>query len=180
MTEYQANSLSYLNFDITKGEEKIGNLSYRKWYPFDATFEIAGNHSFTVETKGKWNTIIEVKDDDDEYFKLDLNWNGDIVIQAMRKDFQPDRNESSQSHDAPKQAYLFKSKGFFQDKFIFIDQEGSELLTMKPVMKWKKLHYQYHIQTSEDFESLEQRELLLFIALISANYYMWTVVSSMG
>ena len=158
MTEYQAKSNNSLSFDVTKDDKLIGKLSYKSWFKFNAVIEIANNTNYQVEPKGFWGTTIELKDGEKVLLKFKMNWNGEIVVQTYFNDFE--------------KGYIFKHRGVFKESFILIDQEGIELLVMKPHLRWNKMNYEYQITTSDTFETFSNKEVLLMTSLHCANYYM--------
>lgn len=157
MAEYQAKSNNSLSFDLTQGDQLIGKLSYKNWFTFKALIEMVNNINYQVESKGLWGTTIELKDNDKVILKFKMNWNGEIVIQTYSSDIE--------------EGYIFRHKGFFKESFILADQEGIELLIMKPNFKWNKMNYEYQITTSNDFEFFSNKEVLLMSSLHCANYY---------
>ena len=158
MTSYLAKSTNYSSFDVTKDEQLIGKLSYQSWFKFNAAVEMTNGSTYQVEPKGFWGTTIELKDKEKVLLKFKMNWNGAIVIQTFFNGFE--------------KSYAFKHKGFLKDSFILTDQEGDELLVMKPHIKWFKMNYEYQVTASGSFEIIPQKEILLMIALHCANYYM--------
>lgn len=164
MAEYQANSTSQLNFDITKGDVLIGKLIYKSWFKFNATIELANNKSYEIEPKGFWGTTIEVKESDNVLMKFKMNWKGEILIQLISNHIE--------------KGFLFKHRGIFKESFLLADDQASELLVMKPHIKWNKMNYQYTLTTSDSFESFDAKELLLIASLHCANYYMAIMTTS--
>ena len=158
MTEYLAKSNNSLSFDVTKDDKLIGKLTYQSWFKFNAEIEMANHSIYQVEPKGFWGTTIECKDGEKVLLKFKMNWNGAIVIQTFFND-----NEKG---------YVFKHRGIFKDSFILTDQEGMELLVMKPHLKWFKPNYEYQVTASGSFEILPHKEILLMISVHCANYYM--------
>jgi hypothetical protein len=158
MTEYQAKSINALSFDVTKDDKLVGSLSYNSWFKFNAEIVIANNSNYQVEPKGFWGTTVELRDGEKVLLKFQMNWNGEIVVQTYFNDFE--------------KGYTFKHRGFFKESFVLIDQEGIELLVMKPQLKWSKMNYEYQITTSDTFETLSYKEILLMNSLHCANYYM--------
>jgi hypothetical protein len=158
MTEYQAKSNSSLSFDLTKDDNLIGSLTYKGWFKFNAVMEIVNHATYQVEPKGFWGTTIELKDNEKVLLKFSMNWSGEIVLQTYFNDAE--------------KGYVFKHRGFFKESFILIDQEGTELFVMKPLMKWSKMKYEYQVTTSELFETFSNKEVLLLTSLHCANYYM--------
>jgi len=165
MAEYQAKSSNSLSFELTKGGQPAGKLSYKSWFKFNALIEISGNISYQVEPKGFWGTTIELKDNEKVLLKFKMNWNGEIVIETYFNDLS--------------KGYTFRHKGIFKESYTLADQEGVELLVMKPDIKWTKLLYEYQITTSDNFESLPGKEILLMISLHCANYYVSMMTGGM-
>ena len=158
MTEYKAQSKGLLSFDLTRNEKFIGRLSYKNWYSFKASIELADNSTYQIEEKGFWGTTIELKHNEKLLLNFKMNWNGEIVVQTYFNDFE--------------KGYIFKQRGVFKESFTLIDQEGIELLVMKPHLKWNKMNYEYQITTSDTFETFSNKEILLMNSLHCANYYM--------
>lgn len=90
--------------------------------------------------------------------KFNMNWKGEIVVQTF--------------FDYTELGYIFKHRGFFKDSFVLNNQEGSELLVMKPNFKWSKMNYEYAITTDDAFEGLANKEIILMILVHCSNYYM--------
>ncbi len=162
MAEYQAKSNNSLCFDLTEGDKLIGKLSYKSWFKFDASMEMANDVTYQVESKGFWGTTIEVTQNEKAALKFQMNWNGEIVIQTHSDDIE--------------KGYIFKHRGFFKESFTLANQDGIELLVMKPHLKWSRMSYEYEITTSDDFELFPDKEVLLMTSLHCANYY----ISMMG
>ena len=158
MTEYYAKSTNSLSFDVTKEDQLIGKLIYKNWFKFNATMEIANDAIYQVEPKGFWGTTVEVKDKEKVLLDFQLNWNGDIVIQTYFNDTN--------------KGYIFKYRGFFKDSYILTNQDKVELLVFKPHFKWNKLNYEYQITTSDMFDGIPEKEILLMNSLHCANYFM--------
>ena len=75
--------------------------------------------------------------------------------------------------------YTFSHKVFFRESFVLTDEKGSELLMMKPSIQWRSLIYEYQMTTSEILETFDEKNILLFISLHCANYYM-SMMMGMG
>lgn len=157
MAEYYAKSNNSLSFEVMDDDQPLGKLTYSSWFSFNAEIETL-DHTYQVEPKGFWGTTIELKDNDKVLLKFRMNWNGEIVMQTY--------------FDEIKSGYLFKHRGIFKDSFVLADQHGTELFVMKPHLKWDTLNYEYQITTSESFDVLSNKEILLLNSLHCANYYM--------
>jgi hypothetical protein len=166
MTEYQAKLNNAVSFDLTKDDRLIGKLSYKSWFGFTATMEIANRSTCQVEPKGFWGTTIELKDGENVLLTFKMNWNGAIVVQTKFRGIDKD--------------YIFKHRGVFKESFILTDHDGIELLVMKPHLKWSKMNYEYIITTSDSFDVFPDKEILLLTSLHCANYYMSMMMASIG
>ncbi|MEG0928791.1 MULTISPECIES: hypothetical protein [Chryseobacterium] len=158
MAEYYAKSNKSLNFEVTKDDKLIGKLSYKNWFKFNAIIDIADHQSYQVEPKGFWGTTIELKEDEKVLLKFRMNWNGEIIVQTY--------------FDGLKESYVFKHRGIFKESFVLTDKIGSELLIMKPSLKWNLMDYEYQIISSDIFETFSNKEILMMVSLHCANYYM--------
>ena len=158
MSEYNAKSNNALSFEVTKDEKLIGKLSYNSWFKFNAVIDLADYSHYVIEPKGFWGTTIELKYHDRVLLKFRMNWNGEIVIQTHFNDC--------------KKSYAFKHRGIFKESFVLVDEEGSEYVVMKPNFKWNNPDYEYQIATSEAFEEIPDKEIILITSLHCANYYM--------
>lgn len=165
MAEYKAKSIKSLNFELIRDENLIGKLSYKSWFRFDALVVMTNNKSYEVAPKGFWGTTIELKDQDKVLLKFSLHWNGEIVIQTYFNEIEKD--------------YILKHRGLFKDSFVLTDREKTELLVMKPHIKWTSMNYEYELSSAEHFESVPEKELLLMISIHCANYYMTMMMGTM-
>ena len=165
MSIYQTKADSLLSFDMTKEGRSIGKLEYKRWFRYNAVITTS-NSSYQLEPKGFWGTRIELKDGEKTLMKLSMNWKGEIAVQTYFNDREED--------------YNLKHRGVFKESFILTNEEGTELLVMKPHLKWTKLNYDYQISTSDAFEASANKELLLMASLYGANYYMSSIMSSIG
>ncbi|GAB3341613.1 hypothetical protein GCM10027299_55960 [Larkinella ripae] len=158
MADYQAKSTNALSFELTQDDEMIGKLTYKNWFQFTAAIDLANHSTYQMIPKGFWGSTIELKGGDTVLLKFFMNWNGSITLQTYFNDHQ--------------QEYSFKHRGVFKESFLLIDQDATELLVMKPHVKWINLNYEYQIQTSDVFASLPRKEILLLTCVHCANYYM--------
>ncbi len=158
MAVYQAKSGNTLSFDVTKDDRLIGKLSYKSWFKFNAVIEIANDLNYRVEPKGFWGTTVELRDGEKVLLEFKMSWNGAIVVQTF--------------FNGVEKGYIFKHRGIFKESFVLADEEGIELLVMKPHLKWNKMNYEYQITTSDAFDTFSNNEILLMSSLHCANYYM--------
>lgn len=164
MTEYKVKSSNSLVFELRNNETLVGTLTYASWFRFSAELETL-HSKYQIEPKGFWGTTIELKEGEKILLKFRMNWNGEIVIQIYFNEI--------------KSGYIFKHRGIFKESFVLADQNGIELLVMKPDLKWHTMHYEYQITTSDIFDTFFEKEILLMISLHCANYYMSMMMAGM-
>lgn len=164
MAVYQAKSNTSLLFSVSKDEQNIGQLSYKNWFSFKAAITTDPHSTYQVEPKGFWGTTIELKDGETVLLKFKMNWNGEIVIQTF--------------FDNKEKGYVLKHRGIFKESFLLKDQDGTEVLVLKPSLKWNLMKYEYEITSSDVFERLTHKELLLLTTIHCANYYMSMILSA--
>lgn len=87
-----------------------------------------------------------------------MNWNGNIVVRSHFKGIAKD--------------YIFRHKSFFRESFVLTDHEGTELLMMKPQIKWRQMNYEFQITTTDVFGTNVNKNILLMNSLLCANYYL--------
>lgn len=163
MADYQAKSTDSLSFDLIGRDGLIGNLFYKNWFSFSASMKTADKLTYQVEPRGFWSTTIEIKQEDNPLLTFAINWKGYIAMQTHFHGVTTN--------------YLFNHRGVFKESFVLADHDGAELLTMTPDLKWRTLNYDFQITTSERFESLASKELLLLACLHCVNYYMSMIAS---
>lgn len=159
--EYNAISQN-TSFEIKAGSQILGKLTYGNWFKFNAEMEIAGE-KYDVEPKGFWKKNIEIKNDAEIIADIKMNWDGDLII----------RMKSS----GKEEKFVLKHSGFIKEKFILTNDQNEDLLIFKASYRWIDMIYNYHITSSENFEAIPDKTLLLFITLYAANYFMWISAS---
>ena len=163
MGQYKANSTDSRNFSLTLENSKIGELKYSEWYSFKAEIQLADNSNYQLEPKGFWDSTIELKKAEKTLLEFKMGWKG-ILIKTNFND-----NEKN---------YLLKLKGLLSSKFILIDAEENEILAVETAFKWRKLNYDYNIETSTEFDNMENKELMLLTILHCINYYLTVIVAA--
>lgn len=162
MRQYKAKSTNSQNFRLTFENKTIGELIYKKWYSFNAEILLSDGAKYQLEPKGFWDSEIELKDETKTLLQFKMGWNG-IIIKTF--------------FDNQKDTYLLKLNGLLRSKFVLIDTEKNELIVAETDFKWKKLNYDYNIQTTKNFDNFDKKELLLLTILHGINYYMSIIAS---
>jgi hypothetical protein len=154
MGHYKANSTNSREFSLTMNNNIIGELKYAKWYSFKADILLADNSIYQLEPKGFWDSKIELKKDDNVLLYFEMGWKG-IVIHF---------NDSDKK-------YLLRLKSLWSSNYILIDTDEKELLAIETDFKWSKLNFDFNIETSNEFDNFENKEVLLLTTLHCINYY---------
>lgn len=155
MGHYKSNSTNSGIFSLTKDDVKVGELKYSNWYSFKAEILLADNSLYQIEPKGFWDSRIELQKDGKTLLYFEMGWKGITIKTQFR---------------GAEKKYLLTLKGLFSSKYILVDTEEKELLTVDTELKWTKLNLDVNIHTSEEFDNLENKELLLFTVLHCINY----------
>jgi hypothetical protein len=147
MGHYKANSTNSQNFRLTFENQTIGELIYKKWYSFNAEILLSDGAKYQLEPKGFWDSEIELKD------------------------------ETKTLLEFKEDTYLLKLNGLLSSKFVLIDSDKNELIVAETDFKWKKLNFDYNIETTQNFDNFDKKELLLLTILHGINYYMSIIAS---
>lgn len=156
MANYIANSTNSLTFYLNSDNEKIGELIYKKWYASNAEIKLTNGDTFQMKPKGIWNSKFELKDGEKTILEFKLGWSGILI-----KTFFNDNEES----------YLLRMKGFPSYKFTLTDIEKRELLVAVMDIKLNNLNYKYTINTTDEFESIANKDIIALSLLHCINYY---------
>jgi hypothetical protein len=162
MGHYKANSTNSQNFRLTFENQTIGELIYKKWYSFNAEILLSDGAKYQLEPKGFWDSEIELKDETKTLLEFKMGWKG-IIIKTF--------------FDNKEDTYLLKLNGLLSSKFVLIDSDKNELIVAETDFKWKKLNYDYNIETTQNFDNFDKKELLLLTILHGINYYMSIIAS---
>lgn len=158
MKEYKVKSEDTKHFSLTLDYQEIGRLIYKKWFSFKAEMILMGARTYQIEPKGFWGTTIELKQHDNVLLNFKMDWNGNIIIHTR--------------FDETERDYVLKHKGILKSAYILLSKEKEELLAIQPDFKWSKFNYDYTISTTDEFENLRGKEILLLSTIHCVNYYM--------
>jgi hypothetical protein len=156
MTKYKAISTNSIDFNLITNNVNIGRLKYEKWYSFKAEMFLADNSHYRLEPIGFWNSKIELQKEGEKLLEFEMGWKG-IVITTLFKGIE--------------KKYLLGLKGLLSSEFVLIDTNERALLSVDADFKWTNLNYDFHIETSKEFDDFENKELLLLTILHCINYY---------
>lgn len=158
MREYKVAAEDSKHFSLKTDNREIGRLTYKKWYSYKAEITLAGNAIFQVGTKGFWGTTIELKQHGKVLLSFNMNWNGNLILHTRFDDTERD--------------FIFKQKGIWKSAYVLLDNTKQQLLIIQPHFKWNRFSYDYTITTTDSFDALSFKELLLLTMVHCANYHM--------
>ena len=163
MGQYQVNSSNSRNFDLTKDNIHLGELSYPKWYTFNAEIILADLSRYQLVPQGRWDATIQLKQDHKTLMDFKMGWKGIIL---------------SNITDGNRDEYLLTLKSLLSSKYVLMDANGKELLGIELELKWNQSHFDYHILTVDEFDNFYHPELFLLTTIHAVNYYLTVVIGS--
>ncbi len=150
--EYLIKAIDSKNYVLEQNQNVLGKLIYDSAFSCDkATVQIKDESIFRIENESNWSSDYIVKKGEQKLFKTKLNWSSELIISTLNQD---NSNE-----------YKLKAKGFWGDKHVLLDQTQNELFVVQSEYKWKKFNYEYSFKSTEAFQTIPYKEVLLFSVL---------------
>ncbi|MGH2664222.1 hypothetical protein [Flavobacterium sp.] len=150
--EYIIKPVNSKIYVLEQNQNELGRFIYDNVFSCNkATVQITNGPVFRIENISAWRSDFIVKENEKSIFKSRFDWNSDITFSTLEQENNKD--------------YILKAKGFWSDTHSLLDQDKSELLEIKPAYKWKNFSCEYHIKSSEAFQTINHKELLLFSIL---------------
>lgn len=156
MADYTILANGTRDFQLLQADKTLGALHYTEWFSFKAVIALANGSTFQIAPRGFWGTTIEVKDQEAVLLNFKMNWGGTILIKLK----------------ATSKAYVFNLKSLLKNTYVLQDKDERELLLVQPSFKWNTLNCNYTLTSTDEFESLDYKELLLLTTVHCANYSM--------
>ncbi|WP_373331029.1 hypothetical protein [Salmonirosea aquatica] len=135
-------------------------MKYTTWYSFKAEIQLADYSTYQLEPKGFWDQKIELRREEETLLEFKMGWKG-IVIET--------------NFNGREKNYLLKLKGLLSSRFILIDSEENEVLAVDTDFKWSKLNFEYNIETTIEFDTVKNKDLMLLTILHCINYYLTVI-----
>lgn len=156
MATYKVNATDSKNFVLKKDGVYAGELKYKKWFSFKAEITLADFMKYQLIPKGVWESEIELQKEGVCLLTFKMGWKGIII----KTDF-----------DGSKKEYLLKLKGLFSSRYLLLDIEDNELMSIDVTFKWQKFNFDYTVETSNDFEKFHNKELFILAVAHCINYH---------
>lgn len=147
---FDIKSLGSKKIGLYKSQKQLGVLAYDSSFSKDCgTIEINNAPISIFKNKGFLNSEIQIVRGNQIMFSIFLQLAGNLEIRSEYNN----------------KKYWLKSKDFWKETKVLVDENGKELVTLSKKINWSKLNYDYSFQTTDDFELLPEKELFL-LALI--------------
>lgn len=164
MNSYKITANQLGQYQISRQDQIIGEWIYPKWYAKQSEIRHKDGRVWQVKPKSFWGNATEIFDAGGSLAEFKMRWNGSMEIQIFK----------------PEQTYrfYFKLKGFWKTSYLLLDEHLHELCQLYPDMKWNRTHYDFSIETSEEFEQLDAKEIILFAMIACADYHLKSISSA--
>ncbi len=155
MAEYTVNSKNATNAIVNSDGEALANLKYNKWLSFRSEITMANQSTLLVDPQGMWETEFDLRSTEGTLLTFYVNWDLNFVIKAKIDNVDQ----------------RFRVKMNNMGNYVLLDENKNELLSIKHDYSWRKWTSGFKITTTDDFEALSQKDILLLTALHCVNYH---------
>lgn len=164
MNQYKISALEPGKYQVLHQNQIIGHWIYPKWYARQSEIKLSDGRIWQVKPKSFWGNTTEIFDTKGTLAQFRMRWNGSMEIEIFN--LQKTRT------------FYFKQKGFWKTSYALLDAQQQELCAIHPDIKWNRTHYDLHIETSDEFEQLESKEIILFTMIACADYHIKSISSA--
>jgi hypothetical protein len=145
----KATILDAKNIAFTEGNERLGTLTYPKRMSAQAFIQVENGSTYEIKPLDFWKSKFEILENGKAIIAFNKKWTGRVLIDVAR-----------QGH---RQSYLFQSKGFFDYRYVLMDNDKREMAVLRTKFVWKGFRYNFDLQISE---SLKRREECLILGIL--------------
>jgi hypothetical protein len=160
MREYNVNSEKGRRYRAFEGEREIGLLSNAKWYSSNAEVDFSDLRKLQIISKGVLNSKMIVKQNDKQIAEYKMTWNKGIAIDSEYGNF------------------MLQAKGIFKSGFVLVNEQNELLLTIDYSFVWKSFANNFTIKTTESFEKIIDKDVIVMIVLAATNYYLTIIAAA--
>ncbi|GAB3238339.1 hypothetical protein GCM10027346_30820 [Hymenobacter seoulensis] len=165
MANYQVTNKGTRDFTLLAHDEVRGTLHYTEWFSLKAVLTLPDGANFRIGPKGVWGTTVELTDQQEKVLlNFKMNWSGTIIIKSKLNS----------------RVFLFKQKSLLKNTFVLLDKDEKELMVVSPSFQWNSLKPSYSLSATEEFETLDEKDVLLLTTIHCANYYMSMMAASVA
>lgn len=145
----KATILDAKNIAFTEGNERLATLTYLKRMSAQAFIHLENGSTYEIKPLDFWKSKFEILENGKAIIAFSKKWTGRTLIEVSR-----------QGH---RQSYLFQPKGFFDYRYVLIDNEKREMAVLRTKFVWKGFRVNFDLQISE---SLKRREEYLILGIL--------------
>ncbi|WP_338378581.1 hypothetical protein [uncultured Flavobacterium sp.] len=128
-----------------------GSLVYTNWFSISkATISIKNLGDFYVAKKSTWKSDFYIMQNDSAVLEFTFNWKGTVQITSH---FEKEIKKN-----------VLKRKGFWNTDYLLIDENNTEICTIKSNFNWRKFKTSYEINVLESTDSMQDQ--VLYLSLI--------------
>lgn len=145
----KATTLDAKNIAFTEENERLATLTYTKRMSAQAFIYLENGSTYEIKPLDFWKSKFEILENGKAIIAFSKKWTGRTLIEVSR-----------QGH---RQSYLFQPKGFFDYRYVLMDNNKREMAVLRTKFVWKGFRYNYDLQI---YESLKRREECLVLAIL--------------
>ncbi len=147
------------SFLIIKGSMTLVEINSTNWFSSRVVTKFKGNN-IEIKAKNFWSTKFDIIKNGVSKGEIIYNWKGRISLEI---------DNISDGEDC---RYQLRSRGILKRHFELLEEDDTIVLIMKPKLNWRKLGYNYEIETNKTFADEDEFLELLIYCGFSANMYM--------
>ena len=154
----KAITLDSKNIVFQEGDERLATLTYLKPMSHQATIRLSGGDEYEIRPLDIWRSKFEILHSGKAEIAFNRKWNGKTLIDVIR-----------QGH---RQSYIFQSKGFFDYRYVLMDNDKREMAVLRTKFLWKGFKYDFNLEISDSLKRREDWLLLVVLQTYLSRYIM--------
>lgn len=146
------------NIAFQEGDEHLATLTYLKRMSHRAIIRLSGGDEYEIIPLNIWRSKFEILHKGKAEIAFNRKWNGKTLIGVIR-----------QGH---RQSYVFQPRGFFDDRYVLMDNDKREMAVLRTNFLWKGFKYNFNLQVSDSLKRREEWLLLVVLQTYLSRYIM--------
>jgi hypothetical protein len=140
-----------------------GSLVYQNWFSISkAKIAIKSLGDFHVAKKSTWKSDFYIMQNNLAVLEFTFNWKGTVQITSH---FEKEIKK-----------YVLKRKGFWNTDYFLINENNTEICTIKSEFNWRKFKTSYEINVLESNDSIQDQ--VLYLSLIHCTILISTMAAA--
>lgn len=151
------------DFCLQHNGETLNQLNYTNWFTGKAKADFQ-KQQIEIYPKNIWQNKYYIYKNGDNAGSISVNWKGffKICLNAL---------------NGQEINYIFKPRGVWKLRFELYTEDESLLLTMHAINNWRKLNYDYQVESLGNTTLINETELLIYCGY-AANQYLAMISAS--